>query len=70
MPLTMANPHKELHITAIHSSQDMRMRLCNMGITAGIPVRVISRSPSSLLVGVRDTRIMLDFKTAHQIHVQ
>lgn len=70
MPLTMANPNKEMHITAIHSSHDVRMRLCNLGFTAGIPVRIISRNPSSLLVGIRDTRIMLDFKIAHQIHVQ
>lgn len=70
MPLTMANANKEFQVIAINSSHDLRMKLCNLGILAGTSVRVISRNPSSLLVGVRDTRIMLDFKVAHQIHVQ
>jgi ferrous iron transport protein A len=70
MPLTMANTGKEVKVTTINSPHDMRMRLTNLGITPGISVRVISRNPSSLLVGVRDTRIMLNFGIAHQIQVQ
>lgn len=70
MPLTMASPGQEVKITRIHGSDSTCMRLVNMGITAGIPVRVISRNPSSLLVGVRETRIMMDVRLAHQIYVQ
>jgi Fe2+ transport system protein FeoA len=70
MTLTMANTGQELKVVSVNSSHDMRMRLTNLGITPGIAVRVISRNPSSLLVGVRDTRIMLHYGIAHQIVVQ
>jgi ferrous iron transport protein A len=70
MPLTMANTGQELKVVSVNSSHDMRMRLTNLGITPGIAVRVISRNPSSLVVGVRDTRIMLNYGIAHQIFVQ
>lgn len=70
MPLTMASPGQEVKIVRMSNSETACMRLVNMGITPGAPVRIISRSPSSLLVGVRETRIMLDNRIAHQIHVQ
>ncbi len=70
MPLSLANTGEECKVITINSSDETRMRLINLGITSGISVRVISRSPSSLLIGVRDTRIMLDNRLAHQIHVQ
>lgn len=70
MPLSLANTGEERKVVNINSSDETRMRLVNMGITSGISVRVISRNPSSLLIGVRDTRIMLDARLAHQIYVQ
>jgi ferrous iron transport protein A len=70
MPLTMANTGKEVTVLAINSSHDVRMRLTNLGITPGISLRVISRNPSSMLIGVRDTRLMVNFGLAHQIQVQ
>ncbi|HEY3424612.1 MAG TPA: FeoA family protein [Negativicutes bacterium] len=70
MPLSLANAGQELQVLTINSSHENRMRLVNLGITSGISIRVISRNPSALLVGVRETRIMLDLRLAHQIHVQ
>ncbi len=70
MPLTLARQGHNHKVMAINGPEATRMRLVNMGITAGIPVRVISRSPSSILVSVRDTRIMLDNRLALQIYVQ
>lgn len=70
MPLTMANFGREFTIVNVNGSTDLRMKLTNMGITPGIAVRIISKNPSSLLIGFRDTRIMLDSGIAHQIQVQ
>ncbi|MEN6411441.1 MAG: FeoA family protein [Veillonellales bacterium] len=70
MPLTMVRPGQEVKIIKMNNPETTCMRLVNMGITPGAPLRLISRSPSSLLVGVRETRIMLDNRIAHQIHVQ
>ncbi|HEY3426624.1 MAG TPA: FeoA family protein [Negativicutes bacterium] len=70
MPLSLANAGQELQVLTINSSHENRMRLVNLGITSGISIRVINRNPSALLVGVRETRIMLDLRLAHQIYVQ
>ncbi|HBS61083.1 MAG TPA: ferrous iron transport protein A [Firmicutes bacterium] len=70
MPLAMMNSGREYRIVNINGSTDLRMKLVNMGITPGVAVRIISKSPSSLLIGLRDTRIMLNSGIAHQIQVQ
>lgn len=67
MPLSFVNSGQEVKVLTIHGPETNRMRLVNMGITAGIPLRVISRSSSSMLIGVRETRLMVDTRLAHQI---
>lgn len=70
MPLMLANSGREFTIVSVNGSTDLRMKLTNMGITPGTAVRIISKNPTSLLIGLRDTRIMLDNGIAHQIRVQ
>ncbi len=70
MPLAMANSGQELIILNINGSKELRMRLTDMGITPGTAVRIISKNPASLLIGLRDTRIMINSGIAHQIQVQ
>ncbi|SEO47170.1 FeoA family protein [Propionispora vibrioides] len=70
MPLTMASPGQEVKVVDIRHCGDHRIRLLDMGLTTGALVRVISRNASSLLIGVKRTRIMLEFRLAHQIDVQ
>lgn len=70
MPLTMANSSQDFKVMAIKGSPDIRMRLTHLGITSGSIVRIINRSTSSLIIGIRDSRIMINFGLAHQIQVQ
>lgn len=70
MPLTMVNMGKEYRIVNVNGSTDLRMKLTNMGITPGTAVRIISKNPASLLIGLRDTRIMINSGVAHHIYVQ
>lgn len=70
MPLTMANSGREFTVISINGTTNMRMKLNNIGIMPGIVVRIISKNPSSLLIGFRDTRIMIQSGLAHQILVQ
>lgn len=70
MPLTMADYGRKFTIVNVNGPADLRMKLTNMGITPGTAVRIISRNPSSLLIGFRDTKIMLDSGIAQQIRVQ
>lgn len=70
MPLTMASPGEEVKVVDIRNCGDVRRRLLDMGLVNGTAVRVISRSASSLLIGVNHTRIILDFGLAHRIVVQ
>jgi Fe2+ transport system protein FeoA len=70
MPLAFGRSGKQFRVIRINGSDETRMRLVNMGITNGSKIRIISRMPAAFLVGVRETRIMLDIKLAEQIDVQ
>ena len=70
MPLTMVNSGEEFKVMNINGPHGGRMRLTNLGINPGSTIRVINRNSSSLLVGIRDSRIMINVGLAHQIQVQ
>ncbi|WP_346354370.1 FeoA family protein [Azotosporobacter soli] len=69
MPLTMLNAGQAAQILEIHGSPAVRVRLADLGLTVGSDLRVISRNGGSVLVGVRESRLMIQQGLAHQIEV-
>jgi len=53
MTLNELNPESSGVIEAIHAGQDLRRRLCGLGLRLGIRVRVIRQSPMNGPMQVR-----------------
>jgi ferrous iron transport protein A len=71
MTLNQLSPDATGVIEAIHAGQDLRRRLCGLGLRLGIRVRVIRRSPLNgpLQVRVGHTDLILRRTDAANIEV-
>ena len=71
MPLAMAQPGETLTLKALRGGHRMRKRLADLGLTLGMPVRLVQRNgQGSLIVAVKDTRLAIGRGMAHHIMVE
>jgi ferrous iron transport protein A len=70
MPLTMVNCDQDYKVTHINGPHVTRMKLTNLGITCGSTIRIVNRSLSTIIVAIRNSRIMIECGMANQIQVQ
>lgn len=71
MPLTMINQGKKVFIVDIQIDTEFRKRLADMGLIHGAGVDVIQNSSTGpFIIGIKGSRIMLDYKTAEKIIVE
>ncbi len=70
-PLTMVQPGDTVRVVAIHGGYRLRKRLADLGLSVGMPVRVIQGSSTGpLLIAFReDARLAVGHGVAHKIIV-
>lgn len=71
MQLNELDPNATGTIEAIHAGQDMRRRLCGLGLRLGIRVKVMRVSPLNgpMQIRVGSTDIILRRSDAANIHI-
>ena len=70
MPLAMAQVDQPFILRSIRADRDMQTRLAAMGLYPGAKLTVVSNSLNGpCIVIVKDSRLVLDRQTAHQILV-
>ncbi|MCX7022716.1 MAG: FeoA family protein [bacterium] len=61
-------PGDDFEVIAIHGGQTARMRLCELGLAAG--VRAVVEETFPLIIRVGDTRLALGFGLARKVDVR
>ena len=69
MPITLAETDKELTITRIGGSQEIKQHLADLGFVVGGTVKVVSSINGNLIVSVKGVRIALSTEMAQKIMV-
>jgi ferrous iron transport protein A len=71
MPLTMAQPGETVTLTDLRGGHRMRRRLADLGLTQGMPLRVVQRNGGGpVIVAVKDARLAIGRGMAHHIMVE
>ena len=69
MPLSLADPDKELVIKKLGGTPEVRQHLENLGFTVGGNVTLISILGESVIVKVKESRIAIGADMARKIKV-
>ncbi len=69
MPLSLAEPDKELTIKKLGGSSEIRQHLENLGFTVGGTVTLISILGESVIVKVKESRVAIGADMARRIMV-
>ncbi len=69
MPLTMLRTGEESKVLRIFGTPEVKRRLCDMGLSEGSSLRVISCVGGNIIVEAKNTRLALDKKLASNIKV-
>ena len=69
MPLSIADPEKELVIKKLGGTPEVRQHLENLGFTVGGNVTLISILGESVIVKVKESRIAIGADMARKIMV-
>ena len=69
IPLSVADPEKELIIRKIGGSPEIKKRLEDLGFTVGGAVTVVSKLGENLIVKVKESRVAVDEALARKIMV-
>jgi len=69
MPLSLADPDKELVIKKLGGTPEVRQHLENLGFTVGGNVTLISILGESVIVKVKESRIAIGADMARKIMV-
>ena len=70
MPLAMAQPGELVTVIGIRAGWGLLRRLADMGLTPGIPIRVInSQMPGPVLINLRGSRVALGRGVAQKVMV-
>jgi Fe2+ transport system protein FeoA len=70
MPLSMVQPGESVQVVGIRAGWGLRRRLAEMGLTAGVTVRVMNRQRHGpVVLDLRGTRLALGHGVAHKIMV-
>lgn len=68
MPLSMARSNDRLCIGDIKANKELKQKLMDMGFTKGSMVHVLQgNSSGTIMVKVRDSKVVLNLTTAHKI---
>ncbi len=70
LPLTMAKLGQIVKLVQIVAGRKLIRRLTDLGLTPGIEMQVIQDQGGPLILGVRDSRIVMGRGMAHRIMVQ
>jgi ferrous iron transport protein A len=70
MPLSMVSSGEAVKVQAINGPHAMQIRLVNLGILPGVSVRILNHDSSSLLLKIKNTRLMLHRSIASLVQVQ
>ena len=70
MPLSSVASGHAVRLAAVHGGQDFRARLSALGLIPGAAARVIRNGAAGpLIVGVKESRIVLGRGAAHKVEV-
>ena len=70
MPLAMAQPGETVTLVSLRGGHRMRKRLADMGLTLGMPLRLLQRNGHGpVIVAVKDARLAIGRGMAHHIMV-
>ena len=70
MPLVMAQPGETVTLVSLRGGHRMRKRLADMGLTLGMPLRLLQRNGHGpVIVAVKDARLAIGRGMAHHIMV-
>lgn len=70
LPLAMVGIGERVRLVTIASGQQLSHRLTEMGLTPGVEMEVMQDEGGTLLLAVRDTRLVLGRGMAHKIMVE
>lgn len=70
LPLTMAGLSQPLKLTQIQGNPRLSRRLADLGLTPGVEMKVVQNQNDCVILGVRDSRIVLGQGMAHKIMVE
>jgi ferrous iron transport protein A len=69
MPITIADPGTRRTIVRIAGSSKIRKHLEGLGFTEGVEVRIVSKTPSGVIVNIRESRVALGRDLANKVMV-
>lgn len=69
MPITLAEKDKDLTITRIGGTQEVKQHLADLGFVVGGMLKVVSSINGNLIVSVKGVRIALSEEMARKIMV-
>ncbi|MGN0034918.1 MAG: ferrous iron transport protein A [Coriobacteriales bacterium] len=69
MPLTMAQAGETYTVKAIHGHSNMHKHLESLGLVPGSVVQMVSRTPSGLILNVKESRIAVGYDIARRVLV-
>ena len=69
MPLSMADPGKEVQIVRIGGKQELRIHLADMGFVPGAEITLVSVLNGNVIVNVKETRVAISEEMARHITV-
>jgi ferrous iron transport protein A len=70
IPLKGTKPGQHVRVTDIAGGQDLRARLCAMGLTPGMAVEVVSTAGGPIVLRVMGSRLMIGHGMAAKIMVR
>ncbi len=69
-PLSTAHPQDTVEIVRIEAGRRLNRRLTELGLTPGVPVRVLYVNGGPMLIAVRGTRLAIGRGMAEKILVR
>ena len=69
-PLTDVQPGTYVRVSEIDGGQELRARLCALGLTPGTPVEVVCVGSGPVIVKVMDSRLMIGRGMAEKVLVR
>ncbi len=68
--LTQAGTGQRLRVCAIAAGQELRARLCAMGLMPGMMIKVVARSSGPVILNVMGSRMALGHGMASRVRVK
>ncbi len=70
VPLTRAQPGQRVRIMDIDAGQELRSRLCAMGLTIGMAVNVVAVGDGPVILSVMGSRLVLGHGMAAKVMIR